>query len=137
MKWYWRLLRYAPRQKRGLGATLGFLLLGVVLEVLRPWPLKLIVDHVLRSRELPGGARWVLVLPGAQTPAGLLGWLALATVLLFVAAQIVSIIVMHLRTGVGGRMASELGADVLDRVQRIPPGASGRRDGRSGEAGYA
>jgi ATP-binding cassette subfamily B protein/subfamily B ATP-binding cassette protein MsbA len=129
MKWYWRLLRYAPRQKRGLGATLGFLLLGVGLEVLRPWPLKLIVDHVLRSRELPGGARWISGLPGAQSPLGLLVWLALATVLLFVAAQIVSIVVMHLRTGVGGRMASELGADVLDRVQRIPPGVSRRATG--------
>ncbi len=129
MKWYWRLLRYAPRQKRGLAATLGFLMLGVVLEVLRPWPLKLIVDHVLKSHELPGGARWVSALPGAQTPAGLLAWLALGTVLLFVAAQIVSIVVMHLRTGVGGRMASELGADVLDRVQRIPPGVSRRATG--------
>lgn len=129
MKWYWRLLRYAPRQKRGLGATLGFLLLGVAFEVLRPWPLKLIVDHVLRSRELPTGARWFSVLPGAQTSAGLLAWLAVATVLLFVASQIVSIIVMQLRTGVGGRMASELGAEVLDRIQRIPPGATRRATG--------
>jgi ATP-binding cassette subfamily B protein/subfamily B ATP-binding cassette protein MsbA len=127
--WYWRLLRYAPRQAKGLAATTLFLMLGVGLEVLRPWPLKLIVDHVLKSRELPAGARWVESLPGAWSAVGLLAWLAGGTVVLFVAAQVVSIIVMHLRSNLGGRMAAALGADVLDRVQRIPPGGQRRASG--------
>jgi ATP-binding cassette subfamily B protein/subfamily B ATP-binding cassette protein MsbA len=107
----------------------AMLLLGVGLEVLRPWPLKLIVDDVLKGRPLPQSVRWIGQLPGAQSPHGLLAWLAAGTVLLFLAAQAVSIVVAYLRSEVGGRMASDLGADVLDRVQRIPPGRTRRATG--------
>src|SRR5258706_6526293 len=127
--WWMRLLRYAPRHARGLSGIAVMLLLGIALEVLRPWPLKMIVDDVLKGKPLPEGVRWIGSLPGAQSANGLLAWLAGGTVLLFVAAQVISIVVMHLRSEVGGRMASELGADVLDRVQRIPPGKSRRATG--------
>src|SRR3954469_23382651 len=101
--WYLRLLVYAPRHARGLGATAALLLLGVGLEVLRPWPLKVIVDDVLKGRPLPGGLAWVARLPGAASPQGQLAWLAAGTVVLFVLAQAVSIAVMHVRSEVGGR----------------------------------
>ncbi|MDB5322515.1 MAG: transporter related [Phycisphaerales bacterium] len=107
----------------------AMLLVGVGLEVLRPWPLKVIVDDVLKGRRLPAGVRWIGLLPGAQSSAGLLAWLAAGTVVLFLAAQGVSIVVAYLRSEVGGRMASDLGADVLDRVQRIPPGRARRATG--------
>jgi ATP-binding cassette subfamily B protein len=107
----------------------AMLLVGVALEVLRPWPLKVIVDDVLKGRPLPAGVRWMGQLPGAQSSAGLLAWLAGGTVVLFLAAQGVSIVVAYLRSEVGGRMASDLGADVLDRVQRIPPGRARRATG--------
>jgi ATP-binding cassette, subfamily B, bacterial len=127
--WYLRLLRYAPRHAGGIAAMTGVLLAGVAMEVLRPWPLKLIVDHVLKGRELPAGARWVAELPGAGSTNGLLAWLAAGTVILFVAAQLISVLVVHLRARVGGRMTADLGADVLDRVQRTPPGAHRRATG--------
>ncbi|HEY7120279.1 MAG TPA: ABC transporter ATP-binding protein [Tepidisphaeraceae bacterium] len=124
--WYWRLMRHAPRHAGGLAATAGLLLIGVGLEVLRPWPLKVIVDDVLKGRPVPAGLRWVERLPG-----GALAGLAGATVVLFVTAQIVAILVMRLRSDVGGRMSSDLAADVLDRVQRIPPGR--QRGGATGD----
>jgi ATP-binding cassette subfamily B protein/subfamily B ATP-binding cassette protein MsbA len=107
----------------------ALLLVGVALEVLRPWPLKLIVDDVLKGKPLPESVGWIQRLPGAQSADGLLAWLAGGTVLLFVAAQGISIAGMHLRSEVGGRMANDLGADVLDRVQRIPPGRARRATG--------
>jgi ATP-binding cassette subfamily B protein/subfamily B ATP-binding cassette protein MsbA len=127
--WYLRLLTYAPRHARGLVLTALLLLLGVALEVLRPWPLKVIVDDVLKGRPLPRGVAWVAALPGASTADGQLAWLAAATVILFALAQIVSVVVMHVRSEVGGRMSSDLGADLLDRVQRIAPGRHGRTTG--------
>src|SRR3954468_5256152 len=127
--WWVRLLRYTPRHARGLSGMATMLLLGVGLEVLRPWPLKLIVDDVLKGRPLPESVRWISRLPGAQSASGLLAWLAGGTVVLFLAAQAVSIIVAYLRSEVGGRMATDLGADVLDRVQPIPPGRARRATG--------
>jgi ATP-binding cassette subfamily B protein/subfamily B ATP-binding cassette protein MsbA len=122
--WWVRLLAYAPRHARGLSIVITLLLVGVGMEVLRPWPLKVIVDHVLKGRALPEGWEWLAGLPGAGSAEGLLAWLAGGTVVLFVGAQVVAVVVLHLRSGVGGRMANDLGADVLDRVQRIPPGAA-------------
>jgi ATP-binding cassette subfamily B protein/subfamily B ATP-binding cassette protein MsbA len=127
--WYLRLLAYAPRHARGLGATAALLLLGVGVEVLRPWPLKVIVDDVLKGRPLPRGVAWVAALPGGSSVHGQLAWLAAGTVLLFLLAQVISIAVMHLRSEIGGRMANDLGADLLDRVQRIPPGRHRRATG--------
>jgi ATP-binding cassette subfamily B protein/subfamily B ATP-binding cassette protein MsbA len=127
--WWVRLLRYTPRHARGLSVMTALLLVGVAMEVLRPWPLKLIVDDVLKGKPLPEGVRWIQRLPGAQSPDGLLAWLAGGTVILFVAAQGISILGMHVRSDVGGRMANDLGADVLDRVQRIPPGRARRATG--------
>jgi ATP-binding cassette subfamily B protein len=127
--WWVRLLRYTPRHARSLSGMTTMLLLSVGLEVLRPWPLKLIVDEVLKGRPLPASVQWISRLPGAQSADGLLAWLAGGTVVLFLAAQIVSIIVAYLRSEVGGRMATDLGADVLDRVQRIPPGRARRATG--------
>jgi ATP-binding cassette subfamily B protein/subfamily B ATP-binding cassette protein MsbA len=97
-------------------------MVGVVFEVLRPWPLKLIVDYVLKGKPLPAGWRWVAALPGGSTANGLLAWLAAATVVLFLAAQAIAVVVLRMRSDVGGRMANDLGAEVLGRVQRIPPG---------------
>jgi ATP-binding cassette subfamily B protein/subfamily B ATP-binding cassette protein MsbA len=127
--WYRRLLTYAPRHARGLALTAALLLVGVALEVLRPWPLKVIVDDVLKGRPLPRGLAWVAALPGGSSVNGQLAWLAAGTVSLFTLAQLVSVIVMHVRSEVGGRMSSDLGADLLDRVQRIPPGRHGRTTG--------
>jgi ATP-binding cassette subfamily B protein/subfamily B ATP-binding cassette protein MsbA len=127
--WYRRLLTYAPRHARGLALTAALPLVGVALEVLRPWPLKVIVDDVLKGRPLPRGLAWVAALPGGSSVNGQLAWLAAGTVSLFTLAQLVSVIVMHVRSEVGGRMSSDLGADLLDRVQRIPPGRHGRTTG--------
>jgi ATP-binding cassette subfamily B protein len=122
--WYTRLLGYVPGQWKGLGATTGFMLLGIGLELLRPWPLKLIVDNVLKHKPLPASLGWIDRMPG-----GALAWLAIGTVILFLIAQAVSILVLHLRSEVGGRMAAALGADLLDRVQRVPPGQPRRPTG--------
>src|SRR5262245_10256562 len=48
---YWRTLLIA-----GLG-----MLAAILLDLARPWPLKLIFDYVLLERPLPGNARWLQV----------------------------------------------------------------------------
>lgn len=119
MSGLWRLLPYARGQRAGLGLLLGLALLEVALAVAQPWPIKLIVDHALAARELPGFAAWLAALPGAAGTAGLIGWLAAATVAIVLLQQALAIAGSRLRAGVGERMAFALAADVFDRLQHL------------------
>ena len=79
----WSLAR-AKRRWRALAAVLGALLLQVGLDVLKPWPMKVLIDHVIGDRPLsPAVALIAGALPGAGTPEGLLSWCVGATVLIF------------------------------------------------------
>src|SRR5437016_523192 len=57
---------YAVRRKTGLAAVLATLLLRIGLDALKPWPMKLLVDHVLKgeakSAAIADAVEW---LPGA------------------------------------------------------------------------
>jgi ATP-binding cassette subfamily B protein/subfamily B ATP-binding cassette protein MsbA len=117
--WWRHLLGYAGPHAKQLTVILGAMFVIVGLEALRPWPLKLLVDGVFASSgtgELPAALRQ---LPGAGTDAGLVAWLAGATLLLFLALQIMRIAQGYLQTGVGNRMVFELGADLFEHLQRL------------------
>ncbi len=117
--WWLRLGRYALPYRNGLSSILLLMLVGVGLDVLNPWPLKLIVDHVLVNQPLPAAVIWLKTLPGAESPTGLLGWLAGGTILLFLARQVVSIIQTYIQTGVGQQIKYDLGASLFEHIQRL------------------
>lgn len=126
-RWWIRLGRYGLSQWRGLGLILGFILLTVLMDVLKPWPLKLIVDNVLQEQALPGQMAWILVLPGAQSKAGLLAWLTFATVLLFLGGWLFRMAQQYLQTGLGARMVYALSADLFLHLQRLSLRFHGRQ----------
>src|SRR6266540_5975551 len=77
-------LGYALRRWPALAAVLGTTLLKIACDVLRPWPMKVLVDHVLDDRPMPDELAAVVGwLPGAATPEGLAAWCVAATVVLF------------------------------------------------------
>ncbi len=125
--WWIRLLHYVLPQSGGLAAVVGLMLAGVGLDVLRPWPMKWIIDHLLAGRPLPAGAAWLASLPGAGTPAGQLAWLAALTVALFLAGQGVRIAQGYLQSGVGLHMIFDLGADLFEHLQRLSLSFHNRR----------
>jgi hypothetical protein len=79
-----RLLRYAARRWPGLLVLLATMLFYTVLEALKPWPMKILVDNVLGDQPMPDllahVAEW---LPGAGARDQLLAWSIGAMVLLF------------------------------------------------------
>jgi ATP-binding cassette subfamily B protein/subfamily B ATP-binding cassette protein MsbA len=103
------------------------MLVGVGLNVLKPWPLKLIVDYVLTERPLPHSFTWLKVIPGEESPSWLLGWLALSTILLFLASEAVRIIQDYLGNGIGSRMTYNLGAVLFGHLQRLSLGFHGQQ----------
>src|SRR5262245_26279804 len=85
MTWWWlKLLRYALPQAKRLALILFLMLVGIGIGLLAPWPLKLIVDHVLSSKPLPPAVSWLTGLPAGGTPRVLLLWISPATGGLFV-----------------------------------------------------
>ncbi len=96
---------------------LVLMLMSVAMGLLSPWPLKLIVDCVLRQQNLPIQMQWLNALPGAGTSLGLLAWLASATVGLFFGRQLIVITQNYIQSGVGGAMAFGLSAHLFDHLQ--------------------
>ena len=63
---------------------LGAMVAGVAVDLLRPWPMKLLIDHVLGGEPLPPGfAALVAALPGGQSANALLAWASVATIVIF------------------------------------------------------
>jgi ATP-binding cassette subfamily B protein len=120
-------LGYALRRKAGLAAVLAVMLLKVGLDALRPWPMKLLVDHVLNGRPMaPGQAAALGWLPGATTGA-LLAWCVAATVVLFLLAWALGLTASFASLHFGQRMVYDLGADLLAHLQRLSLRSHARR----------
>ena len=118
--------------------VLAATLLRTGLDVLKPWPLVLLVDYVLGGRALPGAVNeLVRLLPGAPAGSALIGWCVAATVFLFLASWAVGLAQDYASLSLAQRMVYDLGGEVLARVQRlslhfparIPPSDDWRRYG--------
>jgi len=111
-----RLLRYVKPYRRDLALVLVATGIGVALEVLRPWPTKLLVDQILGNQPPPSV---LAVLPGGETRAGLLVWVSVATLLIFLAASLVSMAGTILSVRYGQRMVYDLAGDLFLHLQRL------------------
>lgn len=119
MRYWWiRLLRYALPQWRSLSLIGVLTLLGIGAGLLAPWPMKLIVDNVLRNQPLPDALVWLEGLPAAGSNRGLLAWLAGATVSLFLLRRLLAILQSYIQAGAGSRMVYALASDLFDHLQR-------------------
>lgn len=125
--WWLQLLRYAIPHWKTLTLIAALMLLSVGLDALGPWPMKVLVDYVLADAPLPGKLGWLQALPGGGLSLGLVAWLAGATVLVYLVNQASQTLRTYLETGVGVRMAMDLGADLFDRLQRLSLRFHGRQ----------
>jgi ATP-binding cassette subfamily B protein len=120
MKAQLRLLRYIWPHWRGLLLVLLTMLLVIGLEVLRPWPTKLLVDSVLGQQPLPPAVLAVLsALPGPAGVQGLLLWVCVSTVLIFLVGTLMSMVSTVASVTYGQRMTYDLGADLFLHLQRL------------------
>jgi ATP-binding cassette subfamily B protein/subfamily B ATP-binding cassette protein MsbA len=111
-----RLLRYAKPEWRGLIVVLVTMLANVGLELLKPWPLKLVIDNVLGDQGVPAALK---LLPGAESPHGLLLWVTLATVLIFLLGTATHMVYTYSSLKLGQRMTFNLAADIFSHMQRM------------------
>jgi ATP-binding cassette subfamily B protein/subfamily B ATP-binding cassette protein MsbA len=120
MKTLWRLMSYARPQWRGLVVVAVTMAATVALDVLRPWPTKILVDHVLGTQPLTGAlADFLAWLPGPGGTAGLLFWACMGTVLIFAARAVVGMVNAAVSVTLGQRMVYDLAADTFEHAQRL------------------
>ncbi|MBD1847738.1 ABC transporter ATP-binding protein [Cyanobacteria bacterium FACHB-63] len=118
-QWWLRLTCYALPYRRGLFITIGLTLLSIVLDVLKPWPLKWIVDDVLTRQSTSPSLSWLQHLLGASSSQRLLAWLVIGTIGLFLASEAIRITQAYVSTGISQRITYHLGAALFDRLQRL------------------
>jgi len=115
-----RMMRYPLQRKLPLLAVLTTMLLGNVMRVLSPWPMKLIVDNIVGAQTLPDRVKlWVNWLPLAATREGLLGWCIAASVMLFIAGWALGLAGAYAGIVFGQRMVYDLAAELFDHLQRL------------------
>lgn len=111
-----RLLRYARPHWRSLLVLIVAMLANIALDLLRPWPIKLVVDNVLGHSGLPSVLSW---LPGVHGAKGLLGWVVVATLLIFLLGTVTNMAYTYFSLRLGQRMTYSLAADVFAHLQRL------------------
>jgi ATP-binding cassette subfamily B protein len=107
---------------------LGAMVAAVAVDLLRPWPMKLLIDHVLGGQPLPPSfAALVAALPGGQSTNGLLAWASVATVVIFLGGSALATVSLVTSVRLGQRMVYALGADLFAHVQRLSLAFHSRR----------
>jgi ATP-binding cassette subfamily B protein/subfamily B ATP-binding cassette protein MsbA len=91
----------------------GFALIG-------PWPIKILVDYVFGSHPMPPALQsFFAALPGPDTKTWILGWIAAATVVLFILNTVLNMLESYVSIDVRQRMTYDLGGDLFRHLQRL------------------
>ncbi|HXW84655.1 MAG TPA: ABC transporter ATP-binding protein, partial [Candidatus Binataceae bacterium] len=105
-----------------LALAVAGVIVAAATEVLKPWPLKIVIDNVLRGAPLASA-----YLP-PMTRTGLLAAACLALVLIYFAVGIVSVMNNYLTIAIGQRMVNDLRASLFDHLQRLSLSFHRRRE---------
>src|SRR4051794_36226923 len=115
-----RLLRYALRRWPGLLGVGSVMALDVVVGLIKPWPLKVLVDNVLSQEPLPASLQPAFAaLPGPATTNALLTWVAVATFMIFLLGWAVELARGITGIRFGRAMTYDLARDLLGHLQRL------------------
>jgi ATP-binding cassette, subfamily B, bacterial len=115
-----RLLRYVRPHWRDLQVILFTMTLWIGVDVLKPWPTKLLVDQILGRQPIPEEInRWLAILPGPPGATGLLFWVCVSTVLIFLGGALIAMASNYASVRLGRRMTYSLGADLFLHLQRL------------------
>jgi ATP-binding cassette subfamily B protein/subfamily B ATP-binding cassette protein MsbA len=113
-------LHQAMRRPLGLLAVLATMLLRIGFDVLKPWPMLVLVDHVLKGEPVPAPlAHAVAWLPGAATPEQLITWCVAASVVLFLAAWLLGVATSYANIYFGQRLVYDLAGKLFGHLQAL------------------
>jgi ABC-type multidrug transport system fused ATPase/permease subunit len=122
-----RLAGYARRHAAALLLAGGLAGANALMELARPWPMKVLLDDLLPGRPLPAPLGAVAaLLPGGGSAAGRLWWLVAVGVGLVAGAAVLSLLVQRVVVRVSQALVYDLSRDVFAKVQRLSLGFHSR-----------
>src|SRR3982751_3229443 len=100
------LMHYALRRWRPMVVVIAAMLLRIALDLLKPWPMKVLVDHVLDQNDVsPTIARGLACLPGDHSRLSLDAWCVGATTVIFIAGWCITAVSGMANVNLGQRLA--------------------------------
>jgi ATP-binding cassette, subfamily B, bacterial len=125
-----RAFRYLGPHRRAAAASVVLLVLGTGLTLLGPWPLQILVDHVLESNPLPG---FLSTLPEWVTGSRFtLLWLTvLAGLAIALLQNLMGVLGKYVDAGIEQQIALDLRSDIYAHTQKLSLAYhDGKRSGR-------
>ena len=117
-RWWIRLLALSLPYWPSLVSIFVLMLATAGFNALQPWPLKLLIDRATAHSHPSPSDDWFALLPGATSAAGVVAWLAGATLVIFVATWVAQTLHAYVQSEVAVRISYRLGADVFARLQQ-------------------
>jgi ATP-binding cassette, subfamily B, bacterial len=115
-----RLLNYVLRYKSVVGLLIFLSFIGVAFEVMKPLPVKFIIDNVLSNQPLSNTiAHVVAAVDGVNNKTTLLLMCILAMIILIAGGALISFTLSQLTTRICQRMVHDLSLDLFDRLQQL------------------
>ncbi|TKB75355.1 MAG: ABC transporter ATP-binding protein, partial [Nitrospira sp.] len=108
-----RVIRYLKPYRSGLLGVLGLLIVINLSELLKPWPLKLIIDHVLNGHPLDIG--WV----STWSPFSLLIAACIGLVFIHILSAALTLHYNFVSIRLGQHLVQTLRGDLYDHLQRL------------------
>jgi len=116
---YFRLLAYARRYRQSLLRIFALTLAASVLVALQPWPIQLLIDHVLEAKPLPAVLEKILrALSLEPTRWALLSTVVGGGLLLFALSSAADAALAWTWTVGGRRLVCDVAEDLFARLQR-------------------
>lgn len=102
-----------------LGALVTIVFIGAGIAALLPWPMKLVIDHVLYDIPLPQSMQWLSLILPDNNAITLLVALACTGFALLVVQRLVQMLQGWLETGIGERITYDIGEQLLAHLQKM------------------
>jgi ATP-binding cassette subfamily B protein len=123
---YWSFAPYLKPYWRQMMLAYASLIGAVVMSVLGPWPLKLIFDHILGNKALPGVLGFVTVVFGRDRST-LLVLFCVAMVVLVLLGAIFSYINRYLLSKIGQSVTNDIRLGIFEHLQTLSVGSVGSK----------
>lgn len=118
---YRRVFRYTRPYAASISAAIAIVLVCNALEVLKPWPFKLVIDNVLSAKPAPA---WLPPRGAGQLLMAACGGL----VVLYLLLSILQVTNNYVTIAIGQRMVNDLRARLFEHLQRLSLSFHRRRE---------
>jgi ATP-binding cassette, subfamily B, bacterial len=116
---FW-IARYPLGRAPALGAVAIAMFAQIAIDLIAPWPMKLLVDSVLNRQPIPAPVAGLFnAIGGVPARGDLLMWIVGATIGLFLLGWLIRLGAALANVGFAQRMDFDVAADLFDRLQRL------------------